>query len=151
MLRWSAIGVALVALLLVGRFVHLSSTSQPPDHLAGAGRSLVPCPDSPNCVSSQAAGEQHRIEPLLVDGDPASALERAAAAVASMPRAHIVTSGDGYLHAEFTSALFRFVDDLELLYDASLPGFQVRSASRVGHSDLGANRKRVEALRSLLE
>ncbi len=151
MLRLVGAAVALIALLIVGRFAYLSMTARPPQNLGPAAERLAPCPDRPNCVSSQARRDSQKVEPLVVDGDPATALARAASAIESMPRARVVASGDGYLHAEYRSAIFRFVDDLELLHDPAVPGFQVRSASRVGHSDVGANRKRVEALRSLLE
>ena len=147
-----AAGLVLTALvlLLVARFVYLNMTATPPDHAQAGQSALAPCPDSPNCVSSQAERESQRIEPLLVEGDAAEAMAKLESAVERMTRARVVTSADGYLHAEFTSALFRFVDDLEAIYDPDLPGFHVRSASRVGHSDLGANRKRVEALRGML-
>jgi uncharacterized protein (DUF1499 family) len=70
--------------------------------------------------------------------------------VASLPRARIVESGEGHLRAEVTSRLFRFVDDLELLLVPGTARIEVRSASRVGYSDLGVNRARVEALRAAL-
>jgi len=142
--------IALLVLLLLGRFVYMSMTTQPPDDLAASSGQLSPCPKSPNCVSSLAKDESHHVSPLVVPGDRDGALELAIQAIGSMPRAQIVTSGDGYVHAEFTSRLFRFVDDLELLFDENVGGFHVRSASRSGHSDLGANRKRVEALRAKL-
>jgi uncharacterized protein (DUF1499 family) len=68
-----------------------------------------------------------------------------------MPRTRIRRDESGYLHAECQSRLFRFTDDLELRLDAARGVIHVRSASRVGHSDLGANRKRVEALRRAVE
>lgn len=148
-LRLIGMVVALLALLLLARFVHLSMTAQPPDTL-GSASGLAPCPKSPNCVSSRAERESQRIDPLRVEGDAAQATAQAIAAIEAMPRARVVAFDGGYVHAEFSSALFRFIDDLELVHDPALPGFQVRSASRVGRSDLGANRKRVEALRSLL-
>jgi uncharacterized protein (DUF1499 family) len=125
----------------------LLAVSQPtdPEDLA-AGR-LRACPDSPNCVSSQAADAAHRVEPIAFRGDPAAALDRLRRAVVSLPRARIVGASENYLHAEFTSLLLRFVDDVELLLEPERGLIQVRSASRVGYSDLGANRRRVEALR----
>jgi len=68
-----------------------------------------------------------------------------------MKRAKIATATDRYLHIEFTSFLFRFVDDLEILVDATESRLEVRSASRVGRSDFGVNRKRVEKMRQLFE
>jgi uncharacterized protein (DUF1499 family) len=144
---WLCAGV--VTLLLL-RLVMLSWNSRPPTTLGtGAGR-LAPCPQSPNCVSSRATDDAHLIEPLVVDGGQEAAVEIARHVIASMPRSRVVTVDGGYIHAEFKSRLFRFVDDLELLYDDQIPGFDVRSASRVGHSDLGVNRRRVESLRSRL-
>ena len=69
-------------------------------------------------------------------------------AVSGMKRARIVAAEERYIHAEFTSALFRFVDDVEFLLDSETKTIHVRSASRVGYSDLGVNRRRVEEIRS---
>lgn len=142
--------LAVLALLLVARFIHMSATSEPPDDLGLASGRLAPCPEKPNCVSSQAPDGEQQVEPLELGDAPDEAMTRVLEAISKMPRARVVDHGDGYLHAEFTSLIFRFVDDLELAYDASVPGFHVRSASRSGHSDLGVNRKRVETLRRLL-
>ena len=109
---------------------------------------LAPCPSSPNCVSSLAADARHQIAPLAFRGDPAQAMQRLRAVIEAMPRTRIVSASDQALRAEFTSALFRFVDDVDCVVDPSAGVIQIRSASRVGYSDLGANRKRVEAIRS---
>lgn len=69
--------------------------------------------------------------------------------VEAMPRTKVVRETDRYLHAEATSLVFRFVDDLELLLGDG-DELVVRSASRLGRSDLGVNAKRVEALRDAL-
>jgi uncharacterized protein (DUF1499 family) len=108
---------------------------------------LRACPDSPNCVSSQAQDAGHRVDPLPAGSDPAAALPGLRAVIEGMPRTQIVSAEGDYLHATFTSALFRFVDDVELLLDRGAGVVHVRSASRIGYSDLGANRKRVEAIR----
>lgn len=76
-------------------------------------------------------------------------MAQAVEAIASMG-GRIVASDSNYLRAEFSSRLFRFVDDLELLWNPVEGHFDLRSASRVGTSDLGANRRRVEMLRGLL-
>jgi uncharacterized protein (DUF1499 family) len=67
-----------------------------------------------------------------------------------MPRTELLEQGDGYLHATASSALFGFVDDLELYADASRGVLQARSVSRLGDSDLGVNEKRLSALRQQL-
>jgi uncharacterized protein (DUF1499 family) len=108
---------------------------------------LAPCPASPNCVSSQGADRDHAVAPLRFAGSPGDAMDRIKGLVNGMPRARIVSETTVYLHAEFTSALFRFVDDVEFLIDEPGGTVHVRSASRIGSSDLGVNRKRVEAIR----
>ena len=109
---------------------------------------LAPCPSSSNCVSSLADDEPHRISPLPFSGPAAAAIDSLAGIVRSLPRASVVTATENYLHAEFRSAVFRFVDDVEFLVDESAGVIQVRSASRVGSSDLGVNRKRIETIRA---
>jgi uncharacterized protein (DUF1499 family) len=109
---------------------------------------LAPCPASPNCVSSLAADAAHHIAPIAFSGDPAQAMRRLRAVIEAMPRTRIVADSGTALRAEFTSRLFRFVDDVDCVVDAPAGVIQVRSASRVGYSDLGANRKRVEAIRA---
>ncbi len=76
---------------------------------------------------------------------PAAAMARLKTVLTGQRRVKIVTASESYLHAEFRSAVFRFVDDVEFLVQDHV--IQVRSASRLGYSDLGVNRKRVEALR----
>jgi uncharacterized protein (DUF1499 family) len=141
--------LARAALVVPGGILLAMSQATAPEDLA-AGR-LRACPDSPNCVSSQAGDAAHRVEPIAFEGDPAAALDRLRRAVVSLPRARIVSATGGYLHAEFTSLVFRFVDDVELLVDPEQRLIHVRSASRVGYSDLGANRRRVEAIRRAFE
>lgn len=119
----------------------MNETSHPP---------FAPCPSSPNCVSSRAPDAGHRVEPFALRVPGAEAWAVAKRAVAAMPRTRIVDDRPGYLRAEATSLLFRFVDDLELALAEDGRRLDVRSASRVGYSDLGANRKRVEALRTAL-
>jgi len=114
-----------------------------------AGR-LAPCPESPNCVSSYDTDEEHGIAPLAFSGDAARAWARLQAAVADESRVEVVTQTERYLHAEFTSFLFRFVDDVEFLLDEQAGVIHCRSASRVGRSDLGVNRRRIERLRAAL-
>ena len=107
---------------------------------------LAPCPVTANCVSNQSTDKEHAIEPLFFSGTPAEAMADLKKVLSGMPRARIVTATETYLHAEFTSALFRFVDDVEFWLDESASTIHLRSASRVGYSDLGVNRKRIESL-----
>lgn len=107
---------------------------------------LAPCPASPNCVSSLASTESQRVDALRYEGDRAQAQARLLRVLKEMPRATVVRADPTYVHVEFRSALFGFVDDVEFHFDP--PGaIQVRSASRVGYSDFGVNRARVAAIR----
>jgi uncharacterized protein (DUF1499 family) len=112
---------------------------------------LMPCPKSPNCVSSQAHDEKHHIEPIKYSGSQQMAHDRLLQVIKKEKRTEILTDQEDYIHVEFTSALFRFVDDVEFYFPKEKAGqavIHVRSASRVGYSDLGANRKRIEHIRS---
>lgn len=99
-------------------------------------------------MSSQASHEEQQITPLPLTGDVANSRQRLLALLTSQPRVTVVTERNDYIHAEFTSRLLRFVDDVEFLLGPQ--AIEVRSASRVGHSDLGVNRARVEQLREQL-
>ena len=111
---------------------------------------LAPCPDSPNCVWSQATDERHHIEPLTYTSSLETARGRLQEAIEGFPRTRTVTSEATYLHVEFTSWLFRFVDDVEFYLNADDNTIEVRSASRKGYYDFGVNRKRVEDIRKRL-
>lgn len=108
---------------------------------------LRACPNSPNCVCSQDTAAEHAIAPLSFTGDVAAAKARLIQAIATLPRSKIVVNEPSYLHVTCTTLVLRFVDDLEFLIDAEAQAIHVRSASRLGYSDLGVNRKRVETLR----
>ena len=122
-----------------------------PSHTPGirAGR-LAACPARPNCVCSDASDPLHAISALILTSPPDRAWEAARLAVLSLPRTQIVSESDGYLHAECRSAVFGFVDDLELHLRPQSDSIAVRSASRLGYRDFGVNRKRVESLRTAL-
>ena len=144
----TSFGCGVLALLLV-RVMFMFWTPNKVERLDG-GR-LSPCPASPNCVCSQDDEIAHQIKPLSFTGGPREAWQRLTSVVTQLPRTRIVTNGSTYLHVEFTTRLLRFVDDVEFLLDETAAVIHVRSASRVGHSDLGANRARVEAIRQLFE
>ena len=108
-----------------------------------ANGALSPCPSSPNCVSSEAGTPESHAVPAL----PLSAWA-ALPGVIEAEGGDIVATGDAYIVATFRTSLFGFVDDVE--FRLAEDAVHVRSASRVGHSDMGANAKRVEALRAAL-
>ncbi len=113
---------------------------------------LQPCPDRPNCVSTQAdpADAEHYLPPLVVGGEPL-VISSVAAALNDLARTRITEQTDIYLHAEARSRVFRFVDDVEFYFDKEAGLLHFRSASRLGYSDLGVNRKRMEALSARLK
>lgn len=152
---WWKTALIIAAVSLVGWLVSmyaLAALSKRPPTLGLDGGRLRPCPSSPNCVCSQHTGDAgHAIEPIAFTAEPGPAWEAMTAALAATPRLRVAGDDGDYLHAEVTSAMFGFVDDLELLMDRDAKVFHVRSASRVGRSDLGANRARVEALRKEFE
>jgi uncharacterized protein (DUF1499 family) len=126
-----------------------SLSGKRPNNLGVQGNRLTTCPPSPNCVCSDDRDAAHGIVPFTLAVPPEQAWEAARRAVMRLPRTSIVSEAPRYLRAECKSALFGFVDDLELHLRGDT-AIAVRSASRVGHSDFGVNRKRVEQLRGLL-
>ena len=118
---------------------------EPPQNIGVTENRLAPCPESPNCVSSFESDEEHSIEPLAAN------LEQIELVLIGLNEANIVSASENYIYAEFTSRLMRYIDDVEFLYDQSTGITHVRSASRIGYSDLGANRNRIEGIRELLQ
>ncbi len=137
-----------VFLLLLGGLILGNWFAGKPKELGAKDGRLTNCPDSPNCVSSEETRHLHQIAGLAYDGDGKAAFSRLVNLLKSWPRTKIITQTDNYMHVEFTTRFLRFVDDVEFLLDEDEKIIHVRSASRVGHSDLGANRKRVEAIRA---
>ena len=111
---------------------------------------LIECGKSPNCVSSQTTQSSKRIAPINASDTPELAWLMLRDAVETMPQALLITENETYRHYQFTTPLMGFIDDVELLFVRTEQLIQVKSASRVGESDLGANRKRVELLRDSL-
>ncbi|MDY7013452.1 MAG: DUF1499 domain-containing protein [Cyanobacteriota bacterium] len=116
-----------------------------PTHLGVKNGKLSPCPGTPNCINSQSSDPQSKIEPL-----PPVAIAQLKSAIETMERTKIVEETENYLYVEFTSKLMGFVDDVEFYLDPTENVLHIRSASRLGQSDLGANRQRVETLRQKL-
>ena len=106
---------------------------------------LAPCPATPTCVSSRAADARHRMPPLRFTGSPVEARDAIVVAVDALG-GRIVAADDEYVRAEFTSRVFGFVDDVEWVIDVVGERIDFRSASRVGYSDLGTNRRRMQKL-----
>ncbi len=140
-----------VGVLVVGAFASLvirNALATRQSDLGIVNGRLRPCPASPNCVCTQDADVEHKIEPLKFSGTPAEAIARLRSVIAEMPRTKIVSEEGNYLHVEFTTRLMRYVDDVEFAVDPHDNAIHFRSASRIGYSDLGTNRRRMEAVRT---
>jgi uncharacterized protein (DUF1499 family) len=124
--------------------VPLAGCARPPANLAAPGEALRPCPPTPNCVSTQATDERHAMEAIPFRGTPEAAQRHARQALLQDPRTRVVMEAPGYLRAEARSRMLRFVDDVEVVVDGAARVVRFRSASRVGRSDLGVNRRRME-------
>lgn len=150
---WLALGV--VAVLLAARLGAFAGRM--PADLGVRDGKLKPPSRTENSVSSQAdlwpdAPQRGyaRIAPLPMTGDAQATIARIAAVVEDLPGARIVERRDDYLYAQFTTAMMRFVDDVEFWVDPAAAAVQVRSASRLGSKDFGVNRARIESIRARL-
>ena len=129
-------------------FILVGCSGMPPANLGVRDGRLAPCPEAPNCVSSQSTDRKQAIEPLRYSTSEAEAVASLRKIILQMKGARITEEEGGYIRAEFTSTIWRFVDDVEFAFNENLKIIDVRSASRLGHSDFGVNRKRIEAIKA---
>jgi uncharacterized protein (DUF1499 family) len=108
---------------------------------------LRPCPDKPNCVCTQDTAERHRIEPLHYTGTQEETREKLLMVVRHIAQSTLVKADPDYIHVEFRSSFFEFVDDVEFLFDDAAKLIHFRSAARTGYYDFNVNRKRMEEIR----
>jgi uncharacterized protein (DUF1499 family) len=143
----------LIAIAL-GIVLTLSSNFILPANALAVGISndrLEPCPVSPNCVVSQNADKTHQISAIEYNRDRSEAKELLLKVLSVTPRTQIIEQTDNYIHAESKSRIFGFVDDVEFYFPNNEKAIEIRSASRVGESDLGVNRRRLEQIRLALQ
>lgn len=150
--------IAPVLIILITMGIRLAFPTLPtpfsgmrPDHLGVVAGKLSPCPSTPNCVSSQSSDEQHYIKPISYQGEPHTAIAALASLINSQERTKIIAEENNYLYAEFASRWMGYVDDVEFLVNPTDKVIDIRSASRLGESDLGVNRQRIEQIRALLQ
>ena len=140
--------VTIIALMTIALMTILGAlfrgSSGRPANIGVRDGALAPCPATPNCVSTRASAPGQRAAPLAFTGPATDALARLRRVVSAMPGARVVVAEERYLHAEFTSRVLRFVDDVEFLVDAENGVIHYRSASRLGRDDLGVNRRRMD-------
>jgi uncharacterized protein (DUF1499 family) len=112
-------------------------------------KKLTRCPDKPNCVCSEYKDDvKHYVEPIFIPDNMSNAEEILKIIITDMG-GKIVSEKDKYIAVVFTSSIFKFADDLELRFDTDNGVIHIRSAARVGYSDMGVNKKRVETLKKL--
>ena len=145
---------AIVTLILTvgtaGLFL-LSLSARRPSSLGIRDGHLASCPDSPNCVSTQSEDREHWIAPFTFEHDPDTVIDTLEEIVTQLPRTRVIEKSPNYLYVEFRSPFFGFVDDVEFSVERESRRIHFRSASRVGHSDMGVNRNRMELIRSLFQ
>ncbi len=139
--------IELVVIYFIIILLGISCSGRRPANIGLSDERLAPCPNTPNCVSSFESDKEHGVAPLSYSDTAPEAFARLRKILSGMKRTAIITEKKNYIHAEVTSFLFRFVDDIEFYFPASEKIIHVRSASRIGHSDLGVNRRRVEDIR----
>jgi uncharacterized protein (DUF1499 family) len=132
-------------MMTIGLLGILGCAGERPTNLGARDGVLVACPASPNCISSQAGDERHRIAPLVFSGDPDAALGRLKRVLGQRGDTTVIDERAGYLRVELRTLLF--VDDGEFLLDRAQRVIHLRCASRLGYSDLCKNRSRAEEIR----
>jgi uncharacterized protein (DUF1499 family) len=143
-----------VVLVLAGQLGLLKG--QAPDDLGVQSERLKAPSLTRNSVSSQAAlhpdhpqRSYAQIDPLPLRGTPQDSMALLQRALAAEPGVRIVMSTEGYLRATATTQWLGFVDDLEFWLNPTQAVIEVRSASRLGREDFGANRSRLERIGSV--
>jgi uncharacterized protein (DUF1499 family) len=124
-------------------------SSGPPRNLGVKKERLAPCPDKPNCVSTQSLDPSRRMEPLPYRGTKGKSKDRIMEIIKGMERSKIVEVSDSYLYVQFQTRFLRFVDDVEFFLDDSERLIHFRSAARVGYYDFDLNRRRMEEISKL--
>lgn len=155
--RLRLLNLSLVLFVLIWLGFRLLSPDLPtifagtqPSNLGVTNHHLAPCPSTPNCVSSESNDSEHYIQPLSYSGNNISAIRMQLENLLNQqPRIQVIASTDNYIYAQATTRWLGFVDDLEFYFNPEQPGLiTVRSASRLGESDLGVNRARIEGIRA---
>jgi uncharacterized protein (DUF1499 family) len=145
------LGIAVLAIgVLAGSAMGLFSGTRPADLGFAQGR-FAPGDWRPNWVSSTVpANDEHFVAPIAFAGEAARAWSTLETVLVSMPGATVAMRGPAYLHVEFASRVFGFVDDAQFALDAGAGVIHVKSAARLGIRDFSVNRDRVESIRAAL-
>ncbi len=158
-MKYRVLGILFLVATIVLGCTSVPNGLEPVSEFDGEGKAkmaskaaniLTPCPTTPNCVSSLAKDKGHYVKPFPYKGEAAVAQHELLGILHSFNRVRVVRLEENYIHAEFVSFVFRFVDDVEFYFDDAIKVIQVKSASRIGYTDLGANRRRIEKIRKQL-
>ncbi|QFS42919.1 DUF1499 domain-containing protein [Nostoc sphaeroides] len=143
--------LALVILLtLINSLILPAATWAASSGLGVDNGHLSSCPASDNCVVSQDGDPKHAIDPIAYHIDRDAARKTLLKALTVVPRTEVIEQTDNYIHALSKSRIFKFIDDVEFYFPPNESVIHVRSAARVGESDLGVNRRRLEQIRLAL-
>ncbi len=146
-----AIAVSLWFVHPVASWAASPFAGQAPDNIGLHEKKLADCPSSPNCVVSQGEDLDHYIDPIHYSGDRQTVYKTLLDVISVIPRTEITESTPNYIRTESHSRLLGFVDDLEFYFPDDENIIHLRSAARVGESDLGVNRRRLEQIRLALQ
>lgn len=150
MIRYVGFGILAFAIVFGGRLIFFAFQSKKrPSDLGLVNGELRLCGDKPNCVCSLNRDDGHKVEPIVLSTSESKKLWASIQqTLGTEKNVKLVSNTEDYLHFEYTTPLMGFVDDVELHRSNEQPMvIQIRSASRVGYSDLGANKKRIEKIR----
>jgi uncharacterized protein (DUF1499 family) len=129
----------------------LARVIKSPANLGVREGKLAPCPNSPNCVSTQSEDPRHQIDPIPYTTSLTETKEALLQVIRSMDRTKIVTEASSYIHAEFRTKGIGYVDDVEFFLDEQARIIHFRSSARLPYYDWDVNRKRMEAIRVAFE
>ena len=145
------IGVGATAAVATAILAVLARVVKAPANLGVNNGRLAPCPNSPNCVSTQSQDPRHQIDPIPFTTSLAEAKTALLQIVRSIERAEILVDDPTYIHAEFRTKGIGYVDDVELYLDQEAGVIHFRSSARLPYWDWGFNRKRMEHIRAAFE
>ena len=134
----------LIGLLFIARFMAVPLFSPMPDNLGVINGQLAACPGTPNCYTSST--DEGGVAPIAYEMSVEDARQRVLDIINGMERSEVITADDTYIHAEFTSQWWGFIDDTEFYFDDENKVIHFRSAARLGQSDMGVNQARIESI-----
>jgi uncharacterized protein (DUF1499 family) len=145
------IGVGIAAIVITAVMAMLARVVKAPPNLGVSNGKLAPCPNSPNCVSTQSQDPRHQIDPIPYTASPAEVRATLLKIIRSMERTQIIRDEPTYIHVEFRTKGIGYVDDVEFALDQEVGVIHFRSSARLPYYDWGVNRERMEEIRAAFE